>query len=344
MNILLFNDTDGNYHFGCTATSKAIKWYLGIPDSAYTHKVADSWTATPVPFSAEDFDDDAFFKNWKEKNQFLAEQIKTSDLCAFTGEGTLHGYEQRTAARNLLYLMYICKKRFQKKVFALNQSCFPVYHIQEVDKNNLACAVYKKVLSVIDFCAVREPISLAILNRLDVKAKIAFDCLLYVHYLHKETKLPKDLNRDYTLISGGSVLYQSYKAFLKNLHKSYNPIGKIYFLASDMPDVNWDDQQCISAIKKFNKKLKTKLLHRRIKIIHAKSVDEWLTVIRNANMIVSGRFHHSVAAAVFGVKYVCLEANTLKIEALNLISDRSNLYRLSIENFNHLPPPTIRLQ
>lgn len=333
MNILLFNDTDGNYHFGCSATSQAVKWYLKIPQGTYTHTVVDSWCMLPVAYEEADFDDDIFFEKWKDINGDLYKKMMAADLCVFNGEGTLHGYEKRAGARNLLYLMYIAKKRLGKKVFALNQSCFPVYNIQDVG-DTLACNIYKKVLSVIDFCSVRETRSLGILNRLGLHAVLAFDCLpLYIHTLFRETELPKNVKKEYTLLGGGSTLYLTFGKFVKKMWRDFKPIGKVYFLVCDMPEVNWDDQQCIKAIKKYNKRLKTKMLRRRIKVLHVHSTDEWLSVIKNASLLISGRFHHSVAAAVFNIPYYCLEANTQKTEALELITRPEELWRLSLENF-----------
>ncbi len=334
--ILLFNDTDGDYHFGCSATSQALKYCLGITDNEYTHKVTD-WNRTPFPYYEKDFDDDDFFAQWSENNNDIIKQILVSDICVFTCEGTLHGYDERPGTRNLLYMIYICKMRYNKKTFVINCSCYPVYNLQDVSKENLACIIYKKVLEKIDKCIVRERASLAILNKLGVNAKIAFDCLpLYVKLFYQEAMLSEKLNKNYTLISGGSTLHKSFYKFIKNLWKNYKINGDVYFLASCMPEINADDKHCIEEIQKFNKKFKTKLLRRKIKILYTKSTNEWLSVIKRGKLFVSGRFHHSIAAAIFQTPYVCLDANTPKTDALKMITKPDELWKLSLENFEEI--------
>ncbi len=62
------------------------------------------------------------------------------------------------------------------------------------------------------------------------------------------------------------------------------------------------------------------LLHEQGKhgwqVVEATSLREWLTCIAQAQLLVSGRFHHTIAAAFLGVPCVLLESNTLKNLAL----------------------------
>lgn len=46
------------------------------------------------------------------------------------------------------------------------------------------------------------------------------------------------------------------------------------------------------------------------------SLKDWLTTIAEARLLVSGRFHHSIAAAFLGTPFVVLESNTPKNTAL----------------------------
>ena len=51
MKILLVNDTENDYHFGCTGTSRAVKKYLSQKGElqAKSYTVIDSWTMNPTP-------------------------------------------------------------------------------------------------------------------------------------------------------------------------------------------------------------------------------------------------------------------------------------------------------
>ncbi|EAT2181805.1 polysaccharide pyruvyl transferase family protein, partial [Salmonella enterica] len=53
-------------------------------------------------------------------------------------------------------------------------------------------------------------------------------------------------------------------------------------------------------------------------IIHdAKSFTEWLSVIKNSVVLISGRYHYSIAAMCFGTPTVCFSSNTPKLDEIN---------------------------
>ena len=47
-------------------------------------------------------------------------------------------------------------------------------------------------------------------------------------------------------------------------------------------------------------------------IIEANSIKKWLDTIYQASLLVSGRFHYTIAAAVMGTPFILLESNTPK--------------------------------
>ena len=51
-------------------------------------------------------------------------------------------------------------------------------------------------------------------------------------------------------------------------------------------------------------------------VITADSLDDWLGYIEEASLVVSGRFHHSIAAASLKTNFIVLNSNTPKIEGL----------------------------
>ncbi len=338
MKILLVNDTENDYHFGCTGTSRAVKKYLlqkGVL-SPKTYTVIDSWSINPSPSNISDFDKDEFFLKWQENNVKLEKDILVNDVICCTGEGTISGFEGRKAAQNLLYLMYISKVRYGKKTIIINHSCFPDMNNYNIDINNEAYKIYQKVYETLDYCAVRDELSFSILKQLGVKVEQAFDCLpLYIKELYKETAKPLKLPQNYILLNGGSTFYKTFHKFIKkDLWKiQAAKKNKVFFLFSQTGRVADDDLQCIAFIKKYNKKLSTKILRRQIGIIEVTSVDEWLTTIKNAKMLISGRFHHSIAARVFGTPFEVFDGNTPKNNVFKEKHTLEEIMLLAQKNF-----------
>jgi polysaccharide pyruvyl transferase WcaK-like protein len=53
-----------------------------------------------------------------------------------------------------------------------------------------------------------------------------------------------------------------------------------------------------------------------VEVLHACSEVGWLSSIASARMVVSGRFHYSIAAAWLGTPFVALDSNTPKMRGL----------------------------
>ena len=51
-------------------------------------------------------------------------------------------------------------------------------------------------------------------------------------------------------------------------------------------------------------------------LVDATSIDEWLDTINNATLLVSGRFHHSIAAFCLNTPFIALNSNTHKVHAI----------------------------
>lgn len=51
-------------------------------------------------------------------------------------------------------------------------------------------------------------------------------------------------------------------------------------------------------------------------LVNAKSMDEWLSTINKAGLLISGRFHHTIAALSLQTPFVVLNSNTPKIEGM----------------------------
>jgi len=51
---------------------------------------------------------------------------------------------------------------------------------------------------------------------------------------------------------------------------------------------------------------------RALEVVEATSARQWLETLARAAVVVSGRFHHTIAAATLGTPFVLLESNTPK--------------------------------
>lgn len=300
---LMLNDTTYWYHWGCSATSLAL--HEGLRAAGYR---VDSMPVTlfnalsPLPGSLEDFDDDAFYATFCAANRELVERISASDLVFINGEGSLHGFGHVALA--LLYTAYIAKCRLHKITQIVNHSCYP--RDQNVANGELADAIYAKVYGVLDFIAVREDRSLQELARIGIAATRSFDCLpLYVQR-HPAAML----DRSKRVVIAGSV----------NITPAF--VDMMCLLANAAISLGYEVQLLVgaNAYLAADDVLYAAELHQRLKgrytLIDAQSEAEWLGTIAEAALLVSGRFHHTIAAASLGTPVLVAASNTAKIEGL----------------------------
>lgn len=83
---------------------------------------------------------------------------------------------------------------------------------------------------------------------------------------------------------------------------------RVKFLYGDMQYPARDDQEIILELKRS--------MGHNFFIANATSVNNWLDHIAQAGLLISGRFHHSIAAACLGTKFIAFNSNTPKMEGL----------------------------
>ena len=114
--VLLINDTTNWYHFGCTATSLAIKdeiTKLGYQLDSIS--ITETYKITAPPSSIQEFNDGDKFIKFSVSHPEIIKRIKQNDIIIVNGEGTLHGV--RPAPLSLLYLCYVAKVFCRKPTF-----------------------------------------------------------------------------------------------------------------------------------------------------------------------------------------------------------------------------------
>ena len=299
--VLLLNDTSCWYHWGCSCTSLALheslrERGLAVDPVPITHLNA----VTALPVNAAQFDDDAFFDAFRAANPGLIARLDAVDTVLVNGEGSLHDFG--TTARALLYVIYIAAIRLGKAVHIVNHSCYP----STAGDGTALEALYTKVYSAARFVAVREEKSFARLAAMGIRATASFDCLpLYVE--HHPVNVPRD---DRCVVLAGCVqLDASMVNLLSRLADEVLATGReLVFLTGASAWLAQDDALLLAALQPR--------LRGRYRLVAATSESQWLATLAGAGLLVSGRFHHSIAAACVGTPLLITGSNTAKNEGL----------------------------
>ncbi len=299
--ILFINDTSNGYHWGCYGTSNKIKEEIlkRNPEKLICRTVQETHSTNNVPEKIEDFD--SKFNEFKQNNIELINNIEQSDYIIINGEGTIHSFSN--GPRALLYIMYISKNIFNKKVFVINHSCFPSTN------NKNIINFYKKCYDSCDYIAVREKLSFDIIkNKLHINNVIlAFDSLpLTIKDIYDNIQ-PYNNKKKYICLSGGvNFNYSRAKYIIKYLKIFYKDYDLI-FLTGSISNIGDGDINIFDKMMKYDG---------RIKLVEAKSLEEWCSVIKSSEFLLSGRYHYTIAAMALGVKSIQFESNTKKITAI----------------------------
>ncbi|WP_188422703.1 polysaccharide pyruvyl transferase family protein [Oxalicibacterium solurbis] len=315
-NALLLNDTSAWYHWGCTATSR------GVGDA-----LRDSgWNITPIPiletygiklspteWSAQNgtqatetdvLDDDAYFAEFSVANPQWIRRFKETNAIIINGEGTLHGMKPHSSG--LLYLAYIAKTRFGLPVSIINHSVYPQSD-GTFEAQGRAESFYTKIYRVLDHIAVRETRSLENCKKMGCDATLAFDCMpltLKRHFDFSNTK------RKNTLLLSGCVSFsdQMIKLYTDIIGYANRKGIEVEFLIGAADHFSLDDKAFVNQLSTCN--------IGKWRLIQATSLDSWFQTIAEASLLISGRFHHTIAALCLGTPFIVMESNTPKISGM----------------------------
>lgn len=323
---LLLNDTYAWYHWGCTATSGAIREELknkGYAVASIPHReIADN--RLPAP-RLPDFDDPRYLARARYLNPTLYKAMAEAACIVINGEGTIHGTADN--ALRLLYLAYVAGSVFQKPVHIINHACYPQDSMTLSDPNIIA--YYLKGYRTAASIAVRDEGSHSLLTQLGFKPVQAFDSLPLAasRWLEQRGTLP-DVDSKHIILAGSSKLslgkaadfYDYFAAMTKEGYRFTCLVGAKAHPAAD-------DSDFIEMLKRSPIPIAVKT---------ASSLDEWFTEIASAALLVSGRFHYTIAAACLGTPFVAFEGNTPKLDNLckklkqesPLRFDQENLFKV----------------
>jgi polysaccharide pyruvyl transferase WcaK-like protein/Flp pilus assembly protein TadD len=301
---LLLNDTSYWYHWGCSCTSLAIREQLRAQDRAVCGLPIDRLAGLqPLPDSREQLDDAAFFARFQRANAPLCALIAAADEIVINGEGSLHGATHTSIS--LLYLAWIARRHFNRPVRIINHSCYPTGSAQPM--GGAVEDFYRQVYQSLDAVVVREPISAALLGQLGIPVILGFDCLPLYAEAHGEAIVRTASNR---LLIAGSV------AAGPAMVEACAQVAIAARRAGLRPAFLFGANANLAADDRDFARLLTRATGTGVELCHATSEAEWLSAIASARLLVSGRFHYSIAAACLGTPFIALDSNTPKMDGL----------------------------
>jgi polysaccharide pyruvyl transferase WcaK-like protein len=247
------------------------------------------------PSSAKQLEGGALLDWLRQQQPALLEAIAVYDHIVVNGEGTLHGGSG--PALSLLSLALLAKRELGRPVHLVNHSCFP----PRQQEDPLALGIYEATYCGADSVVVRERLSLENAARLGATPRLGFDSLPLFLESHPVVSEKSD-----TVVIAGSVAWSPASvAGLVALgdeceRRGYRMIvlvGANGWIASD--DVGFAS-------------MALKHLGPRAQLVCAESEGQWLREIARARLLVSGRFHHTIAAAFLGTPFLVGQTNTRK--------------------------------
>ncbi|MEM6638959.1 MAG: polysaccharide pyruvyl transferase family protein [Pseudomonadota bacterium] len=302
---VLLNDTSDWYHFGCTATSHAIHDQLRRREYSVTSVPIHEITGLRIPLQrVEQIDEEFVYKSFRTAHPEVVSRLETADEVVVNGEGTLHRLNAQPLS--LLYLMRIASARLGKPVHVINHSCYP--NGVATVSNDAATELYRHVYDGLASVAVREPVSAALLRNIGLDVTESFDCLpLYIRSLYESADTTP--RRPYVVIAGGVTLTAASAPVFADLIEELGHRGL--------------DVQILVGARAYPASDEAPFVHELLRVAgrnatvrSATSTAEWLDAIGGARLLVSGRFHHTIAAAFLNTPFLVAQSNTPKIDGL----------------------------
>ena len=298
---ILLNDTQNWYHWGCYLTSHCLKAL--IAEKYALQPSVSIMQLRQIPYAPQhfsDFTDAAFLQKYAADNSNIINMMQKADVIFINGEGSMHG--SSALALNLLLLVVIGKLVLNKTVCLVNHSVYPNDSDQWLD--NPLGQLYARVYQLLDDVAIREPVSLRLMQQAGIeKARQAFDCSVLA-------LAPSAHTRERTITIGGSVAFtaEGVQSLLQVL-QPYRQAGyRLQFVYGAAAHGAEDD---LAFLRLLNQQDIC-----RVEALCCHSIDDFVQALAQASLLVSGRFHYTLAAYALGTPPVLLGSNTPKNHAL----------------------------
>ena len=296
--VALLNDTATGYHWGCTLTVNGLVSELSQRGYAVDAVRLDELAPAPLDATAASAVEtlaNAALERWLEAQPQLLQRLAAASCILVNGEGTLHGTGAQ--AVTLLYAMLAIGTTLNKPLLIVNHSVYPA-------ADGIARELYRRTYDQAVDVAVREPASLRALAALGTSARLTFDCLpLSVPAGHTVAKQPR-------LVIGGSAAADA--GVVEALVRVVTAADEAGWVCDYLYGANGvpaeDDHRLGQAVVAQSAC--------PVGVRYASSEQEWLDAIAGSALLLSGRFHHTIAAACTGTPFLVGGSNTAKIAGL----------------------------
>jgi polysaccharide pyruvyl transferase WcaK-like protein len=223
------------------------------------------------------------------------------DTVCFNGEGAIHAKSGHLI--RLMGMLYEYKKR-GAFVSALNQTV-------DLGDNKRIQAVVKKIYSMVDYLAVREPVSQRELQKLGLDPEVVGDAAYALGSFSSAQvdALTSDLNlpEKFVSVTGSSILKRNKKsvvlmdALLEKIISFYKDMP-IYFLATTKTDMY--------LAKELQNKYGFEIFS------PPEKHDKAMAIIAKSYILIGGRQHPNIFAAMQGTPFIPFKGNTHKMEGV----------------------------
>jgi polysaccharide pyruvyl transferase WcaK-like protein len=305
-NAVILNFTANRYHWGCYGT--AIEIYDTLIERGYVvtyFSVADTHNRAPTPGTIEQFDDVDFFRSFAPRNAALLAALEECDVVVVNGEGTLHGLSGGPI--NLLYAMHVAARFLRKPVHLINHSFYPSGGVAPAEP---ADTLYSLVARHMRRIVSREAHSTGVLKRLGFDPLEGFDCL--PRYIARHD-LAAHQPGGYLCVAGGvEVGDKTARQMAGAVARVAGAATPVLFLTGARSSPAAEDETVFRQMREVLPRLER---------VEAAGIDEWVATIAHADCLISGRFHHTVAALAVGTPVVATDSNTPKLEGISISLD-----------------------
>lgn len=277
--------------------------------------IKDKFNNDHVPFRVSQFEKYAKEMMQGKRLKYEYSLINNSDIVIINGEGNIvNGTDKygkyRIGARYILFMAYIAKKYFNKYVAIINHTVDP--------KNSDAEEMIKYVYPLLDYIAVREPLSIKELRRIGFKGKIVLapDALFTFSYKCEwkpSTTLKNEINfgKEYICVGDSSALPKSKAKIRWNVEEVY--IRMIKELQKIVPQVIF-----IDGFSESNENVNRVVRKMNIGRVSLKncSYKDLFEVLKRSKVFISGRWHASILSVMSGTPIILFGADSHKTKGL----------------------------
>ena len=305
---LILNFTGNYYHYGCYGTSYEI-YYRLLERGYFVNYISVRATHGLVcyPDTGEQFLDPDFAQKFTEANPTLFTSLHEADIVVVNGEGTLHHLSK--GSMTLLYMIYLASKIMKKDVYLINHSCYPMGDTSRGDIDLL----YQQALSGLQAIVIREPLSACFYQAHSIACTEGFDSLPLFMGRHNLLGLRGEGVDAARIVLCGGISYS--EAMISTITATLSNAGDDHtfeFLVGGKSDLVAEDFDVLARLKKAGLEVELK---------QATNFADWCGSIASAKLLVSGRFHYTVAAMALGVPCVSFPSNTPKTRGVYQMFD-----------------------